>query len=87
MEEFPFDDNEFDFVHLFGTAFCVPEDKVRQTFCMDLAAVLTLYHDSGIFSSMYVDLDSSSTCIDGPLQEISRVLKPGGHVEIMEEGT
>ncbi|KAJ3552053.1 hypothetical protein NM688_g4360 [Phlebia brevispora] len=50
LEHLPFEDNEFDFVHLFGTAFCVPEDKWHFFF-----------------------------------DEINRVLKPGGHVEILEE--
>ena len=48
--------------------------------------MLTLYYDSGISSSMYVGLGFSVTCIHNVSQEISRVLKPGGHVEIMEEG-
>ena len=33
LERLPFDDNEFDFVHLFSLAFCVPEDKVRKIPC------------------------------------------------------
>lgn len=28
LEPLPFASNEFDYVHLFGAAFCVPEDKV-----------------------------------------------------------
>ncbi|PSS29663.1 hypothetical protein PHLCEN_2v2811 [Hermanssonia centrifuga] len=45
-ERLPFDDNEFDFVHIFGIGLSVPEDK-----------------------------------------EIYRVLKPGGYIEQLEEGT
>lgn len=50
LERLPFEDNEFDHVHLFTIAFAVPEDKWHHLF-----------------------------------DEINRVLKPGGHVEQIEE--
>ena len=66
----PFEEDEFDHVHIQSIAQGVPENKWDNLF--DVRRVPTHFYES---SSSFL------------LQEINRVLRPGGSVEIIEDGT
>ncbi|KAI0803292.1 hypothetical protein BC629DRAFT_118131 [Irpex lacteus] len=69
LEKLPFNDNEFDYVHISAMAFCVPEDK---------------WHSVYDVSSTHFPINPlpDAPTIS---QEICRVLKPNGYVEQGEE--
>jgi hypothetical protein len=48
LERLPFADNEFDFVHMFATCFCIPEDKVSLLPCLT-GSVLHINYDKVVF--------------------------------------
>ena len=88
-QKLPFEDDEFDYVHIQGMAFAIPELKVSLRVNSHAAQFISC----GILSRVVdVCVRSEQNVFCPPatpltiLQEINRVLRPGGIVEVIEEG-
>ena len=82
--QLPFDDDEFDHVHVHAIARAVPENKVFswKIFPSQIINIASHLVGTHIWSkaSLHLPLLTQST------QEICRVLRPGGTVEVVEDG-
>ena len=82
----PFDDDEFDHVHMHGLGRGIPENKVRLFFLLYHVRVLNGLGGSGVFSSRCNHFLVSLLIFDIFFKEVNRVLRPGGVVEVLEDG-